>query len=152
MDVLDEFDTKTAEVDHFAATETKKKKVRFLQPNFCESTEILHKDILSDHSFITCGYVCPKIYRNDSSIEQKICVTSKHLAWCLSSKYIFGILTHKSNCSGLSGSYSSTDGMIFTIVGDLAVVNCAVEMIRQLIFLGVDHLVSMPDVQFKRKK
>ncbi len=130
--------TKTCESSPSAAKSSK--------PDMFASSSDTLNDSLVDHSFTRCGHVCPLQERlGSTTVEQKVHVTSNHMAWYLSSQFVLDLLVRKSNAD-IRGHYTSVDGMTFTIVGEQAVVENVIELIRKLLFSGLDCLMGMPDI------
>jgi hypothetical protein len=155
IELADDFKSQKHAIGTVSKTKQTKEFSFFNQPpnpsSLPVNSPMLSAENLEDHSFTTCGQVRPLQHIYGSiAVERQVWVTSKHMAWCLSSQFILELLTRKSRCSQLCASYSSS-GTVFTLVGELPVVEQTVDLIRQLVFLGVDSLMAMPDIAVDEK-
>jgi hypothetical protein len=119
------------------------------------SDRILNSDILFDNTKCTCGSVFPARCRNDNEkesnkgirnveVERQVIISSDHIAWFFSSKHLLNILEKKSG-SDVRGNYTPQKGLVIILVGQVEAVNLAVDLIKQMLMFGVDHLMTLVD-------
>jgi hypothetical protein len=119
------------------------------------SDRILNSDNLFDHTKCTCGSVFSAQYKIDSEkqsnketriveVERKVIISSDHIAWFFSSKHLLNILEKKSGAD-VRGNYIPQKGLVIILVGQVEAVSLAVDLIKQMLMFGVDHLMTLVD-------